>query len=86
MVAGALSRSQPPREQDQESKQHKIQAANAMEVEATQAQDQDQSFCKFIQAAKILLSKAQMQQFIKGQSIDQDIIGLLAQSKKELKR
>ena len=60
MVANALSKSRPPRDQDQESNQHKIQATNAVEVEATQAQDQDQSFFNFIQAAKISLSKAQM--------------------------
>ena len=61
VVADALSRSRPPREEDQKSKQHKIQAANAVEMEATQAQDQDQSFFNFIQAAKISLSKTQMQ-------------------------
>ena len=84
MVADALSRSRPLREQDQQAKQHKIRAANAVEVEATQAQDQDQSLFNFIQAAKILLSKTQMQQFIKVQSIDHNIINLLAQSEKEL--
>ena len=65
VVANALNRSWPPREQDQESKQHKLQIANAVEVEATQAQYQDQSFFNFIKAAEISLSKAQMQQFIK---------------------
>ena len=50
VVADALNRSRPPREQDQESKQHKIQTAKAMEGEASQAQDQDQSFFYFIQA------------------------------------
>ena len=56
-----------------------------MEVEATQAQDQDQSFFNFIQAAKISLSNTQIQQFINAQSKDQDIITLLVQSEKELK-
>ena len=86
MVANALSRGRPPREQDQESNQHKMQAANAVEVEATQAQDQDQSFFNFIQASKIEVSTTQMQQFREAQSTDKDILHLLAQSGKELKR
>ena len=57
VVANALSRSRPPREQDQEFKQHKIRTSNIVEVKATQAQDQDHSFFHFIQAAKISLSK-----------------------------
>ena len=85
MVADALSRSQPPREQDQEMKKHKIQAASVVEGEASQTQDQDQSFVHFIQSSTISLSKTQMQQFLKAQSIDLNIINLLAQSKKELK-
>ena len=60
-MADALSKSRPPREQDQESKHHQCQVANAVEVEATQAQDQDQPFFHFIQASKIELSKTQMQ-------------------------
>ena len=56
-----------------------------MEVEATQAQDQDKSFFNFIQTTKISLSKIQIQQFINAQSKDQDIINLLAQSEKDLK-
>ena len=78
MVADALSKSRPPREQDQESNQHNIQAAKAMEVEVAHAQDQDQAFLNFIQASKIDLSKTQMQQFIKAHSTDQDILNLLA--------
>ena len=35
VVTDTLSKSRPPREQDQESKQHKIQAANIVEGEAT---------------------------------------------------
>ena len=50
VVADALSKSRPPRDQDQESNQHKIQAAKVVEVEATHAQDQDQAFFNFIQA------------------------------------
>ena len=82
MVAGALSKGRPPREQDQESKHCKIQVANAMEVDATQAQDQDQSFFNFIQAAQISLLRTQIQQFINAQSKHQDIVNLLAQSEK----
>ena len=86
VVVDALSRSRPPRDQDQESNQHKRQGAKVVEGEAAHAQDQDQIFFNFIQASKIELFKAQMQQFIKAQSTDQDIIHLLAQSEKELKR
>ena len=39
VVADALSRSRPPIEQDQGSEQHKIQIANLVKMEATQAQD-----------------------------------------------
>ena len=60
MVADALSRSGPPRDQDQEANQHKRPVAKAVEVEATQAQDQDQLFFNFIQASKIEVSKTQM--------------------------
>ena len=52
VVADALNRSRPPREQDQESKQHKIQAANAVELEVTQTQDQDQSFLSFYSSSQ----------------------------------
>ena len=86
VVADALSRSRPPREQDQESKVHKSQVAKAVEVEAAHTQDQDPAFFNLIQASKIELSKTQMQQFRKAQSTDQDILKLLAQSEKELKR
>ena len=61
VVADALSRSRPPREQDQESNQHKIQAAKAVGVEAAHAQGQDQLFFNFIQASRIELAKTQMQ-------------------------
>ena len=64
MVADALSRSRPPRDQDQEFNQHKIQVAKAVEVEAAHAQDQYQIFFNFIQASKIELSKTQVQQFM----------------------
>ena len=37
VVADALSRSRPPREQDQEPKLIKIQAASAVEEETSQA-------------------------------------------------
>ena len=57
----ALSRSRPPREQDQESKEHKIQVANVVEGETSQAQDQDYSFFHFIQVSTISLSKTQVQ-------------------------
>ena len=60
VVADALSRSRPPRDQDQESNQHMIQVAKAVEMEATHAQDQDQILFNFIQASKIELSKTQM--------------------------
>ena len=86
MVADALSRSRPPRDQDQESNQHKRQVAKAVEVEVTQAQDQDPLLFNFIQASKIEVSKTQMQQFKEAQSTDKDILHLLAQSEKELKR
>ena len=61
MVADALSKSRPPRDQDQESNQHKIQVVKAVEVEAAYAQDQGQIFFNFIQASKIELSKTHMQ-------------------------
>ena len=57
-----------------------------MEGETSSAQDQDQAFFHLIQASMISLSKAQVQQFLKAQSTDLDIINMLAQSKKELKR
>ena len=86
VVADALSRSRPPTDQDQESNLHKMQGAKAVEVEAAHAQDQDQIFFNLIQASKIEVSKTQMQQFRETQSIDKDILHLLAQSEKELKR
>ena len=86
VVADALSRSRPPREQDQESKKHKIQVASTMNAEKSQAQNQDQSFfLHFIQASTISLSKTQVQQFLNAQSTDPNIINMLAQSEKELK-
>ena len=63
VVADALIRSRPPRDQDQESNQHKRQVAKAVEGEATQARDQDQLLFNFIQASKIEVSTTQMQQF-----------------------
>ena len=86
LVADALSRSRPPRDQDQESNQQKRQGAKAVEVETTQAQDQDPLLFNFIQASKIEMSTTQMQQFREAQSTDKDILHLLAQSEKELKR
>ena len=61
MVADALSKSRPPREQDQEPKQFKIQATSVMEGETSQAQDQDQLFFNLIQASTISLSKTKEQ-------------------------
>ena len=86
MVADALSRSRPPREQDQESKVYKSQVASVVEVEAAHTQDQDPTFFNLIQESKIELSKTHMQHFRKAQPTDQDILKLLAQSEKELKR
>ena len=52
----------------------------------TQVQDQEQAFFNLIQASTISLSKTQVQQFLKAQATDLDIIKMLAQSEKELKR
>ena len=52
----------------------------------TQVQDQEQAFFNLIQASTISLSKTQAQQFLKAQATDSDIIKLLVQSEKELKR
>ena len=60
VVVDALSRSRPPRNQDQESNLHKIQVAKAVEVETAHTQDQDQIFFNFIQASKIEVSKTLM--------------------------
>ena len=60
VVADALSRSRPPRDQDQGSNQYNRQVAKVVEVEAAHAQDQDQIFFNFIQASKIEVSKTQM--------------------------
>ena len=65
MVADALTRSRPPREQNQEPKPSTSQVAHAVEEDILQAQNQDQSFFNLIQASTISLSKTQAQQFFK---------------------
>ena len=61
MVVDALSKSRPPKTQEQDTKQKKKRSANAVEVDATQTQDLDSEFFNSIQASSILLSKQQMQ-------------------------
>ena len=56
-----------------------------MEVDSTQAQDQDQELFNLIQALTTSLSKTQAQQFLKTQIADPNIQKMLAQSVKELK-
>ena len=86
VVADALSRSKPPRDQEQEFKQSKREGMKNVEEETTQVQDQDREFFNLIQASTISLSKPQVQQFLQAQATDYDIIKLLEQSEKELKR
>ena len=85
MAVDALSRSRPPREQNQQPKPSMSHVENAVEEDSLQAQDQDQSFFSLIQASTISLCKMQVQQFFKAQLIDPDIAQILAQSEKELK-
>ena len=86
VVADALSRSKPPRDQEQEFKQSKREVMKNVEEETTPVQDQSREFFNLIQASTISLSKPQVQQFLQAQATDHDIIKLLEQSEKELKR
>ena len=86
MVADALSKSRPPRQEDQEAKQIKTNQTSAMEVDLIQAQDRDQELFSLIQTSSISLTKTRAKQFLKAQITDPDIQKMVAQSKKELKR
>ena len=53
VVADGLSRSWPPQQQYQESKQSNISQASTIKVNLLQAQDQDQKISNLIQASGI---------------------------------
>ena len=63
-----------------------MQSTDNVEEDKTQVQDQEQVFFNLIQASMISLSKTQAHQFLKARVTNPDIMKMLMQSVKELKR